>query len=61
MAKVTEKLINSKSTKLGHTTCLACSAVRCQRLCAPFVVQWDPLIRKSSGPDFRFSYKRALF
>ena len=24
-------------------------------------VQWDPLIRKSSGPDFRFSYKRALF
>ena len=25
------------------------------------LVQWDPLIRKSSGPDFRFSYKRALF
>ena len=24
-------------------------------------VQWDTLIRKSSGPDLRFSYKRALF
>ena len=24
-------------------------------------IQWDPLIRKSSGPGFRFSYKRVLF
>ena len=25
------------------------------------LLQWDPLIRKSSGPDFSFSYKRVLF
>ena len=34
VARVTEKLINSKLTKLGQ----ACSAVRCQWLCVPFVV-----------------------